>query len=1113
MVKKGRDLSLYSATDLINHLACHHLTFLNFKKTSHEKTEKKTSTINALLQEKGQTHELNYLKMLESEGKRIISIPKETTFQEKVKLTHEALYAGPDIIYQGMLYNHPWKGISDFLIKTDLPSKLGDFSYEVVDAKLARNPEPKHIIQLCFYNDLLENAQGLKPNKMHLILGNNEQHSYRVEDFIYYYLYAKKRFKIFIDNMPNTSYPEPCAYCKFCDWFEHCSQQWQEDGHLSLVANIQRSQIDKLLKANINTIEELALLPENTKIMDLERGSFKRLRAQASLQVSKSKTGVDINEVIDPQPGKGFSRMPMPDSGDLFFDMEGDPLYPNGLEYLFGVYYIKDDQFTFLPFWAHDHVQECEAFKSFMKFLGDHIAKYPNAHIYHYNHYETTALKRLACRYGMAEEQLDNLLRSKQFVDLYKVVRESIRTSEPGYSIKNLEKFYMKKREGSVVTATESIVFYDQWRKTQDDELLNQIVHYNEVDCISTYQLREWLLTLRPENTIWFKYLPENDEQPTIKERKDWEIEYEQYQKALLESPLDINLSLKQLMADLLEYHNRELKPQWWAMFDRQDKFEDELIDDAECIGGLTLVEDPVPEKKSLIYTYKFPPQEYKLRKGDLIIDVATTSSAGSIFELDETSCLIKIKKGIKESLPQSLSIGPSKPIEQKTMRKAIYKVADSILRKGNQFQAILDILNNRTPRIKGKTDNEPIISSDSLLMDSIKAILNLDSSYLFIQGPPGAGKTYTSAHIAVELMRQGKKIGIAANSHKAIHNLLERIEMVALEKDFNFVGIKKSSGDDSIYDGRFIRSENKNEKIPMDALLLAGTSWLFSDERFEQHLDYLFIEEAGQVSLANVVAMGTSAKNIILVGDQMQLSQPKQGVHPGDAGKSILEYLLGEHATIPPDRGIFLNKTWRLNSRICKFISQAFYDGRLEADSSNDKRLLVFHNPISGITAEGIHIIPATHANCSQKSEEEGIIIKKYYQDLIRQKFKDKNDNERDLTQEDILVVSPYNVQVNHLKSILPSDARVGTVDKFQGQEAPIVLISMVTSSAEDLPRNIEFLYSKNRLNVALSRAQCLALVVISPKLFEIPSKTIQQMKLINIFCWLDEYVMRKFV
>ena len=307
--------------------------------------------------------------------------------------------------------------------------------------------------------------------------------------------------------------------------------------------------------------------------------------------------------------------------------------------------------------------------------------------------------------------------------------------------------------------------------------------------------------------------------------------------------------------------------------------------------------------------------------------------------------------------------------------------MANSVINKQINYQAVLDILNNAIPRIKGKARGESIITSDDLQSNAIQAILNLDESYLFIQGPPGAGKTYTSAHIAVELMRKNKKVGITANSHKAIHNLLDRIEAVALEQNLNFSGIKKSTAgdDDTCYKGHCINSESKTDKIPLDVSLLAGTAWLFSDERFDKQLDYLFIEEAGQVSVANVVAMGTSAKNIILVGDQMQLGQPIQGVHPGDAGKSVLEFLLGDHATIPPDRGIFLNNTWRLQATICKFISEAFYDGRLKAHSSNNQRSLIFVNPIDGIPNEGIYVIPAQHTNCSQKSEEEGIIIKKY--------------------------------------------------------------------------------------------------------------------------------------
>ena len=331
----------------------------------------------------------------------------------------------------------------------------------------------------------------------------------------------------------------------------------------------------------------------------------------------------------------------------------------------------------------------------------------------------------------------------------------------------------------------------------------------------------------------------------------------------------------------------------------------------------------------------------------------------------------------------------------------------------------------------------------------------------------------------------------------------------MAKEESFTFHGIKKctAGNDETYYDGQNIRSAEKADEINLATQFLAGTAWLFADERFDRQMDYLIIEEAGQVSVANVVAMGAAAKNIIMVGDQMQLGQPIQGVHPGEAGKSILEFLLGDHATIPPDRGIFLHNTRRLHPSICKFISNAFYEGRLEADAGNIKRHLVFDEPVKGIATDGIHLLPVEHTGCSQKSPEEGAIIKQCYEALLQQKFHDKDGNVRCLQIDDILVVSPYNVQVNHLRGILPPGARVGTVDKFQGQEAPVVLVSMVTSSAEDLPRNIEFLYSKNRLNVALSRAQCLAVVVANPKLLEIPCGTIEQMKLVNTFCWLDDY------
>ena len=269
--------------------------------------------------------------------------------------------------------------------------------------------------------------------------------------------------------------------------------------------------------------------------------------------------------------------------------------------------------------------------------------------------------------------------------------------------------------------------------------------------------------------------------------------------------------------------------------------------------------------------------------------------------------------------------------------------------------------------------------------------------------------------------------------------------------------------------------------------------------------LDYLFIDEAGQMSLAKIMAMGAATRNIVLIGDQMQLGQPTHGTHPDEAGLSVLEFLLGEHATIPPERGIFLEKTWRLCPEICDFTSRAFYDGRLMPHSGAVKRELLFKD--ISLPSAGIAWIAAHHQGCSQKSVEEGQIIKEQYQKLLQQQFKSSTGERRRLTEADILVVSPYNVQVNHLRSILPSDARVGTVDKFQGQEAAVVLISMVTSSAEDLPRTIDFLFSPNRLNVAISRAQCLAVIVFNPQLLETPCQEVWKMKLLNTFCQLSEY------
>ena len=390
---------------------------------------------------------------------------------------------------------------------------------------------------------------------------------------------------------------------------------------------------------------------------------------------------------------------------------------------------------------------------------------------------------------------------------------------------------------------------------------------------------------------------------------------------------------------------------------------------------------------------------------------------------------------------------------------------------------------------------------------------MNLQNSYIFLQGPPGSGKTYQASNAIIELLKKNKKIGVTANSHKVIHTLLERVENLASKQKYMFKGLKKGNPDDpdTFYDGKFIKTD-RNEKKYIDGLkenkilLYAGTKYHLSQWYYQNKLDYLFVDEASQISVADLIALGGIAKNIILIGDQMQLGQPTQGSHPGESGYSVLDYLLEGKDTIPEDKGIFLNKTYRLHPKINSFTSENFYEDRLIVDQANINRKIEYKkNGI--IRSEGIHTILMSHEDRSQQSIEEFEIIKKIIDQLIGSEFTDFDKSKRKINVDDILIVSPYNVQVNFLKERLIKGIRCGTIDKFQGMEAPIVIISMTSSSVEDLPRNKKFFFNRNRLNVAISRAQCASIILINPKLLESPLADLEEFKLINNFQKLMKY------
>ncbi len=862
----------------------------------------------------------------------------------------------------------------------------------------------------------------------------------------------------------------------------------------------------------------------------LNATTLERVRTQAAMQYRARCDGQHSFELRATEPGRGFLRLPPPCEGDLYFDMEGDPLHEDGLEYLFGVSFREAGELKFRAFWAHSRAEEKLAFEQFMDFVAQRRARWPELHIYHYAAYENTALKKLMSLHGTREEEVDDLLRQARLVDLYRVVAEALVASTPSYSIKDIEVFYRGKREGAVQNAGASIVAYETWQQSRDPQLLESIERYNQDDCDSTAELHEWLRSIRPAELPWrgtaadpgadgdARKGDDDDDSPRSEEPLRRQAEREAIKGELVprtgrDAHATLDERVRELVAFLVDFHQRCDKPAWWKIFSCRDMTTAELIDDIECIGGMQRIEVRPPQgrKRLPTWVYRYPEQEFKTREGEATR--ADTAAKVTIEQIDENTRQIVIKPSGKALPdPAELSLGPREPIGTATLRNAVLHFATALAKGEDQHRALRALLRKELPRVTDRMPGAPLVDGPAATLPAIiEAVAGLEDSYLFIQGPPGSGKTYTGSHVIVELLRRGQRVGVSSNSHKAINHLLGAVEKVARERGVDFSGEKKYSqrDPDTAFDGDFIDSHaNIDDMNLRSSPLLAGTAWLFADPGFTEPVDYLFVDEAGQVSLGHLIAMGLHARNIVLLGDQMQLAQPIQGVHPGRSGDSALDYLLNGIATIPPERGIFLAETWRMHPDVCRFISDAVYDSRLQSAPGRDvQRLLLGDGAHPALRPTGIRFWPVEHDECSQRSEDEAREVAALYQSLLGQRWRDHQGREAAIGTDDILVVAPYNLQVNLLRRTLPDGARVGTVDKFQGQEAAVVIVSLATSSGDYLPRHIEFLYSRNRLNVALSRAKCLSVLVASPRLMDVRCRTVEQIELVNTLCWAEEY------
>lgn len=1060
MVRLAHGEILLSPTDLTAYLACEHLAMLNLRVARGELVAPEPAEQAQLLFEKGNAHEEAYLERLRSGGLDVREVTVDDGFDEAAVETRQALSEGIDVVYQGVLVDGRWRGQADFLIRAD------DGTYEVLDTKLARDAKPSHILQLCFYNEALGRLQARQPDHIHVLLGSGERRSYRPQDFEAYARHVRRRLEDFVVIEPATE-PAPCGHCDVCEFLPECEAWWDEVDHLSRVAGCGRTQIAKLAPSGITTVHALARADPTQAPAGINPDTFVKLQRQAALQLQRKETGKLGYVILEPHAERGLGLLPDPSPGDIFFDIEGNPFWDEegSLEYLWG---LLDADRKFTPLWAEDHPSERRAFERFVDEVHDRLRRNPGMHVYHYAAYEVNALRRLAGRYDTREAEVDELLTREVLVDLLKVVRGGLAASVPGYGLKEMEAFLDFDRHAEIRDGGTSVVEHERYIQTRDAAILETIAAYNREDCIATLELRDWLLARRDEATARFGAFPT----PELKEARPIAPE-KQERSSLHDQLLGSDDTMLQLAAGLLHYHDRERKPTWWAFFDRVELSAEELVEDAESIGLLDPLGSPEPDKRSLRHWFRYPAQEHKLRPGERPFDPATRQRAGEIVELDRETRTLALKRGpilADVSMPNALL--PGEPYKTKAQEAALERIGRSLLARDRRYPAVESVLRREPFGRDVQTTNLRAIED---------LVLSLDGQHLVIQGPPGTGKTRLSGRLVGRLLREGRRVGVASTSHKAIHRLLDEVEAAGVEVS----GIKKSStgNPESVYESKHITSED--ERLPcLAAPLSGGTSWLYSHEDFDKGLDYLFIDEAGQVSLADALAMGTAARNLILVGDPQQLAQVLQGTHPHGVDRSVLQHLLGDHATIPPDRGLFLETTYRLHPDVNAYISEEFYDGRVHADAGCTGRT----TPLG----TGLRFLPVEHEGCRQESRAEAERVASEVDSL----------SEAGIAYQDIVVVAPYNAQVNLLGELLPAGVRVGTVDKFQGQEALVAIYSMASSSGEDIPRGLEFLLSRNRLNVAISRAQCLAYLVCNPKLLDVNCRTIEQMRLANALC-----------
>ncbi|MDO9380360.1 MAG: TM0106 family RecB-like putative nuclease [Nocardioidaceae bacterium] len=1036
--------------------------------------------------------------------------------------TIDALRSGADAVHQATFFDGRLRGHADFLVRDD------QGRWEVWDTKLARHSTVDALLQVAAYADQLELAGFEVAPEAVLRLGDRSTARHRLVDLLPVYRDRRRRLERLLEEHRSATAPVAWdeAGLRVCGRCADCDAEVERRRDLLLVARLRGSQRRRLLDAGVATIDDLAVLER--PVAGLTGTALDGLRTQARLQVAQhppgGPDGPPLAEVVDEE---ALRALPAPSPGDVFFDFEGDPLWSGGegddwgLEYLFGALVPDGERGTFTPWWAHDRPGERAALRGFLDWLAERRRVHPDLHVYHYADYERSALLRLAARHATGEEEVDDLLRAGVLVDLYATVRASVRVSQRSYSIKSLEPLYMGDdlRSGDVTTAADSMVAHPMLldaRAAGDDAsadaLQRSIADYNAYDCLSTWRLRDWLLGL-VDRTVDEPgaSAPVDPRDPRPDPHEGVVTWLAMHTGTAGERSAD-QLALAALSA-AIGYHRREAKPYWWSWFERLREPVEELAADADVLVALDartaepwgLTSAKQKKQRRVVELTTRLAEGSGVRVGAKVrglydsaepamkrpsIDGRAVGGSARVVDLQvdvDGRAVVRVEEMLDaepyDARPVAFVPDDAPPGADK-IAEAAADLAAEVLSSLPTLPAgpAVDVARRRPPRLLGGRGLPEVADRPDGYVDAVTdAVRALDRSYLAVQGPPGSGKTHVGSHVVARLVAEGWSVGVVAQSHAVVENLLERVVAAGVDPD---LVAKVASGvaptswapTATTQYARFIADHAGA------GCVVGGTAWTFAnaDQVPRGSLDLLVVEEAGQFSLANTIGDSLAAPRLLLLGDPQQLPQVTQGTHPVPVDTSALAWVAGDHETLPAHLGYFLERSWRLHSALCEKVSRLSYEGRLHAQVEvTDARHLEGVRP-------GVHEVLVEHAGRSSSSPEEADAVV----DLVRRHLGARwtDGTTGALGQRDVLVVAPYNAQVRLLADRLASaglgDVQVGTVDRFQGREAAVVVLSMTASSADDVPRRLDFLLSRNRLNVAVSRGQWCAYVVRSPAL-----------------------------